>query len=147
MDWSIGFIDHFNTRLGTTFYRSLTHTDQCPQSITVSTRRFLTTDFNTGIITVSLSYTLQISHINFSSQPSVQNFTELSLFTNWIVVIIFLITTLHEPNRKHRFQQYTIFVGVFTDPSPRNGLHNPVVLLRACCGRYRATADLYRVTA
>jgi hypothetical protein len=39
-------------------------------------------------------------------------------------------------NRKHRFQKYSIFVGVFTDPLPRNGLHNPVVLLlRACIAR------------
>jgi hypothetical protein len=38
-----------HSRLVTTLYRSLTHTDYCPQSITVS-----------------LNYTLQISHIKFS---------------------------------------------------------------------------------
>jgi hypothetical protein len=37
-----GFIDHVYTPLGTTLYSSLT--DQCPQSITVSTSRFLATD-------------------------------------------------------------------------------------------------------
>jgi hypothetical protein len=39
-----GLIDHLNTPLGTTFYRSLTHTDSWPPSITVSTSRFLATD-------------------------------------------------------------------------------------------------------
>jgi hypothetical protein len=42
------------------------NTDYFPQSITVSTSRFLATDFNTVTITVSLKYTLQISHIKSS---------------------------------------------------------------------------------
>jgi hypothetical protein len=54
-------------RLVTTIYRSLSsHTDYCPQPITVSTNRFLATDFNTGTITISLNYTLKISHTQFS---------------------------------------------------------------------------------
>jgi hypothetical protein len=36
-----GFIDRLYTPLGTTHYRSLTHTDQCLQSIEMSTSRFL----------------------------------------------------------------------------------------------------------
>jgi hypothetical protein len=42
------------------------YTHYCPQSITVSTSRFLATDFNTGTVTVSLNYTLQITHKVFS---------------------------------------------------------------------------------
>jgi hypothetical protein len=54
-----------------------THTHYCPQSVTLSTSRFLVTDFNTGTITVSLNYTLQISwyhstHKVSSSQPDFQ---------------------------------------------------------------------------
>jgi hypothetical protein len=40
--------------------------DSCPQSITVSTSCFLATDFNTGIIAISLNYTLRKSHITSS---------------------------------------------------------------------------------
>jgi hypothetical protein len=54
------------SRLVTTLYRSLTHTDWCHESIIVSTSRFLATDFNTGTVKVSLNYTLQISHIKSS---------------------------------------------------------------------------------
>jgi hypothetical protein len=59
--WSL-----IHSRLVTTLYRSLTHTDYCPQSITVSTSRFMATDFNTVTITVSVNYTLQILHIKSS---------------------------------------------------------------------------------
>jgi hypothetical protein len=37
----VGFIGLLYTPLGTTLYRSLTHTDYCPKSITVFTSRFL----------------------------------------------------------------------------------------------------------
>jgi hypothetical protein len=56
---------------------TVTHTAQCPQSIAVSTIRFLATDFNTETTSVSLNYTLQISR-NYStwkvffSQPDFQ---------------------------------------------------------------------------
>jgi hypothetical protein len=49
------------------------------QSIRVSTRRYLTTDFNTGTVTVSLNYTLQITHKIFSSK---RDFQWSSLATN-----------------------------------------------------------------
>jgi hypothetical protein len=52
-----------HSRPVTAIYRSLTHRDCYPQSITVSTSRFLVTDFNTGTTTFSLNYTL------FSSKP------------------------------------------------------------------------------
>jgi hypothetical protein len=37
-------LNHLYTPLETTFYRSLIHTDECPQPITFSTNRFLATD-------------------------------------------------------------------------------------------------------
>jgi hypothetical protein len=66
----IGFTEHLYSALRTTLYRSPTHMDYCPQSITVSTSRFLATDFNKGATTVSLNYTLQISHIKSSFHSS-----------------------------------------------------------------------------
>jgi hypothetical protein len=54
-----------HSRHVTTLYSSLLHTHQSSQSV-VSTSRCLVTDFNTGIITVSLNYTLQTSHIKSS---------------------------------------------------------------------------------
>jgi hypothetical protein len=62
----IGFIYHLYTLLGTRLYRLLTHMDYCPQSVTVSTSRFLAMGLNTGTVTASLNYTLQISHIESS---------------------------------------------------------------------------------
>jgi hypothetical protein len=65
-----------HSRLVTALYISLTthtHTVLYPQCITVSTCRFLATDFNTGTITLSLNYTLpSITHEVFSSQPEFQ---------------------------------------------------------------------------
>jgi hypothetical protein len=52
--------------------------------------------------------------------------------THWIVLVIFLITTLHRPNRKHRFQQYSIVVGMFTNPLPTNRLHIPCCFTVPC---------------
>jgi hypothetical protein len=63
-----GFIDHVNTRLIITLYISLTHRTSVLGQL-ISTSRFLATDFNTGTTTVSLTYTLQISHTVFFSQP------------------------------------------------------------------------------
>jgi hypothetical protein len=59
--------DHIYTRL-IKYNLQITDTDTyyCPQSITVSTSRFLAKDFNTGTFTVSLNYTLQISHMKSS---------------------------------------------------------------------------------
>jgi hypothetical protein len=59
-------------RLVTTLYKSVTHRIYCPQSNTISTSRFRATDFNTETITISLNYSLQISHKIFSSQPDFQ---------------------------------------------------------------------------
>jgi hypothetical protein len=64
-----------HSRLVTAIYRSLTHTDLCPQSITVSTSRFLATDFNKGTITLSL----QISHIKSSLHSPTFNWALLQL--------------------------------------------------------------------
>jgi hypothetical protein len=63
-----------HSRLVTTLYRSLTHTDKCPQSITFSINRFLATDFNTESMYNSLTelHTPDITHKVFSSQPDFQ---------------------------------------------------------------------------
>jgi hypothetical protein len=53
---------------------------------------------------------------------------------NWVAPLVFNITTLHGTSRKRRFQQKLYCCvpirsrgNVFTDPLPRNGLHNTVV--------------------
>jgi hypothetical protein len=61
-----GLIDHLYTPLGTILYRSLTHTDQCPQSITVSTSRFLAKASRSGDSLASCTQVLL-------SQTPVQN--------------------------------------------------------------------------
>jgi hypothetical protein len=43
----IGFIHHLTQRI-TTIHKSLSHTDQCSQSVTVSTSCFLVTASNSG---------------------------------------------------------------------------------------------------
>jgi hypothetical protein len=58
--------DHLSTPLGTTFYKSLTRTDWCPQSITVSISRFLATASTEGHSSASRTQVLL-------SQPPVQN--------------------------------------------------------------------------
>jgi hypothetical protein len=48
---------------------------------------------------------------------------------NWIAPIVFVITTLHEPKRKHCFQQSFFYCRrVFKDPLPRNGLHHSSIV-------------------
>jgi hypothetical protein len=67
MDLIIGFIDHLEVVLQTTVTLPLfpnlqiTVTHPSVLSVRVPTIRFLATDFNTGIVTVSLNYTLKIS--------------------------------------------------------------------------------------
>jgi hypothetical protein len=120
----------------------------CRQSIPVSTSRFLATDFNTGTITVSLNYTLQISHIRClhrrtvatntflhslpSSQPPVQNRTDNCMSR----------PNCLQNNSSARTAQKTATPlyccrGVFSGPLHRNGLgadhiENAILLLRAC---------------
>jgi hypothetical protein len=65
------FVDHLYTPLEITLYRSLTHTDYCPQSIIVSTSRFLTTASNSGN---SLGFRAQV----LLSQQPVQNCRQLT---------------------------------------------------------------------
>jgi hypothetical protein len=80
-----GFIDQlqvvlqYNTIAISALYSSLLHT---LVSITVSTSRFLATDFNTGTITVLLNYTLQVLHIQSSlhSQTFDSALSQLILF-------------------------------------------------------------------
>jgi hypothetical protein len=50
---------------------------------------------------------------------------------DWLSIQLSFTTTSQGPNKKHRIQNYSIFVGVFTDPSLRNEFHNTVLLLRA----------------
>jgi hypothetical protein len=96
-----------HSQLVTTLYRSLSHTDWCPRSVTVSTSRFLATDFNTGTITVSLNYTLHISHIKSSLhsrtfnwallQLSLTIFFELPYRTDLVAPVVSVITSRHGP--------------------------------------------------
>jgi hypothetical protein len=51
------------------------YTHYCPLSVTASTIRFLTTDFNTGTIKLSPNYTFQISHKNVSLHSPTANWT------------------------------------------------------------------------
>jgi hypothetical protein len=63
------------TRLGITDnYSASANLRWCPQFITVSTIRFLATDFNTGSITVSLNYIPQISRY-YTTRKSSQAFS------------------------------------------------------------------------
>jgi hypothetical protein len=57
----------------TTLYGSLTRTDKCPQSVTVSTSRFLTTNCKTAIYNILAELHAQnIAYKVFSSQPNFQ---------------------------------------------------------------------------
>jgi hypothetical protein len=87
-----------HSRLVTTLYKTLTHTDQCPKSITVFTSRFVETDFNTGTISVSLVYIFQISHIK-SSLP-IRNFNWALLQLTSCPKTVPVITTRHGPREK-----------------------------------------------
>jgi hypothetical protein len=69
---------HKHSRLESTLTNHW-HIDYCPQPITVSTRCFLATDFNTGSITVSLIYSLLISHIKSSLHSRPFNWEPLHL--------------------------------------------------------------------
>jgi hypothetical protein len=67
-----GFTDHLYASLETTLYRTLTHTDLCHQSITVSTSRFLATASTKG--NSSASHT----QVHLPQQP-VQNSCQLTI--------------------------------------------------------------------
>jgi hypothetical protein len=76
---NIGCIDRLYTNGSWLHFTDHCHTDWCPPSITVSTSRSLTTDFNTVTITISLNYTLQISHIKSSLHRRTFNWALLQL--------------------------------------------------------------------
>jgi hypothetical protein len=103
-----------HSRLVTTLYRSLAHTNYCPQSITVSTSLFLTTDFNTRTLRTSLNYSryhrwsffrtagLSTEHSCdqvFYAKPPVQN---------WLCPL--LITSRYGPCRNIPFPAVIIFL-------------------------------------
>jgi hypothetical protein len=107
---------------------------QCPQSITVSTSRFLATDltqwkfFSCRGHAVAPWLTLHTStHSSiFSASPCRAQLRTPEL--DWLFSIkLFFITTLYGPNIKHRFQQYP-HCCVFTDP-----LDTAVLLLFCAC--------------
>jgi hypothetical protein len=93
----------------------------------------LTTASNSGYSSASRAQVL-------SSQPPMQNSTlNWQLTTNGVAPVVFLITTLHGPSRKHRCQQLLYCYirircngDVFTDPLPRNDLHNIFCLFAYC---------------
>jgi hypothetical protein len=138
----------------TIIYRSLTHTDYSPQSVTVSTSRFLATDFNTGTVIGSLNYTIQISYIQSSSHgrtfatdaflQSLPYRTEIST-SNCVDCPSFL-----QDNSSVRATQKTQPLYwcryVFTTPLHSNGraadhIENIVRLLRACMLRSLPSND------
>jgi hypothetical protein len=77
MVFYIGFSDHFYTPLGTTLYKSLIHIDYCPQSVAVSTSRFLAT---ASIERDSSASRTQV----LLSQPHVQNSCQLTTRLTWV---------------------------------------------------------------
>jgi hypothetical protein len=84
MDWWIDCIHHPELQaitalsLNCTLYSSPLHTHLCPQSVTLSTSRFLVTDFNTRTITVSPKHTPDITALRCASLRSpTANWTEL----------------------------------------------------------------------
>jgi hypothetical protein len=162
-------IDNVNTRLVITLYGSLTHTDYCPQSIIVSTSRFLATDFNTGTITVSLNYTpirpsftaalLQLT-LYFTASRTELHWTDSSGTRLPILkqVCPLLMIFRHGPHTKFR-SSIVAFVSVAAGTCLPSRCPETVAVrntqkthlfyccVRVCCGLYLATTAVYIVTA
>jgi hypothetical protein len=144
-----GFIDYLYTRLGTTSNYSATanlHNSQITRAPvrpfpawSVFTSLSVATASNSGDSSASCTQVLSLQppmpNSALNSQLKYSSTAELNwLSTNWVAPNLFLVTTLHGPSRKHRFQQLLYCCAriccsgnVFTDPLPRNGLHNTVV--------------------
>jgi hypothetical protein len=109
----IGFIDHLYTQLGTTSFSSLS-------SPAVSWQRLLTVEI--------LQLHMLKSSPNDGSLATASFPNRLRYRTDLVAPIVFLITPLHGPSRKRRFQQYHCCCmrircreNVSTEPLPRNG--------------------------
>jgi hypothetical protein len=85
--------------ISTLFQITIAHADSSP-ACSVSNSRFLVTDVNSGD---SSSSFLQKSSSELTANSEL----------NSVAPIRFLITTLHGPSRKHRFQQKIYVVCVF----------------------------------
>jgi hypothetical protein len=111
------FIDHLYAHDSWLHLTDHWHTQtKCPQSIIVSTNRFLATDFNTGCVTVSLNYTFQISHIKSFLHSWTFNWTLVQLILFFTASHIelckdricpFPVTSQHGPRRNALFPAVT----------------------------------------
>jgi hypothetical protein len=135
-----------------TLYRSLTHRLVCPQSVPVSIIRSLATDCNTGTITVSLNYALQISHIKSylhrrtlatkTFLRSLPYSTELS--TDNCLGRPSCLQDNSSARTTQKSQSVYCCGGVFTATLHSNGPAHRIRIqlfcfVRLCCGRYLAT--------
>jgi hypothetical protein len=146
MDWWSGLIDHLYTRLGTTLYNSLIHKEQCPQPITVSTSRFLSTDLtqwrffafrghaiarwlrlHTWTQSAIFSASLAEPNSRLTAHLKLRNWTADSQLISCLQPFCAALT------ENTVYNNTPIVVSVFTFPLLRNGLHNPVVLLLRAC--------------
>jgi hypothetical protein len=125
LDW---WFDLLTTYTLTTRDYTLQITDTHRQSITVSTSRFLATNFNTGTVTASLNYTLEISRIKSSLHSWTSKWTLLQLTTfftasrtelpnNWLWP--FLVTSGHSPRRNTPFPTVTLLLHAYSLPRER----------------------------
>jgi uncharacterized membrane protein len=128
-----------HSRLVNTIYRSLTHTDQCPQSITVSTSRFLATVFNTGYNSLTELHT-QVSHIKSSLDNRTFNWVLLQL------TLLFTASRTELPNWLCNISARTTY------KQPVSNINYIVVCIFIAAGtclpsRCSETFIVYRVTA
>jgi hypothetical protein len=121
----IRFIDHLHTHDSWLHFTDHWHTQTRVLSLLVYTKRFLETDFKTRTITVSLKYTLQLSHTKSSLHSRDLNWALLQIilfFTasstelpyNWLCPL--LITSRHGPRRDIPFLTATVLLCAYSLP-------------------------------
>jgi hypothetical protein len=122
----IGFIDHVNTRLGTTSNYSVTanlHNSQITTepakpfpACCVFTSRYLVTASNSGDSSASALK----SSPNGGSLPTAPSLHSLPYRTDSVGPIVFLMTPRHGPRRQHH-SRICCHRDVFTEPFPSSG--------------------------
>jgi hypothetical protein len=128
-----GFIDHLYTQLGTTSNYSALANIHHSQITTAHAKYFparsvftsscLVTASNNGYSSASALW----SYLNGDYLPAASFPHRLPYTTDSVVPTVFIITPLHGPSRKHRFQQHLYCCmlirrrgNVSTEPLPRN---------------------------
>jgi hypothetical protein len=110
LDWVIGFIDHLQVAT-TNNYNAISnlHTSQITRAhamfspaCSIFTRRLLITASNNDYCSSSVTK----SSLKGGSLQTASFLHRLPQRTNSVAQIVFLITPLHGPSRKHRFKQY-----------------------------------------